>query len=88
MTKPQLVRLEEPMIEKGIPVPPRNKWTNYPFPKMEVNDSVLMLPKDGESMLKFRERVTAAVVYTKRGTKKIFTTRKVDGGGIRVWRVE
>lgn len=86
MAKPQLVTNDKPQIEKGIPVPPRNQWTTYPFAKMEVGDSALMPPKDGEIQMKLRERVSAAITWTKRGNTKNFCTRAVDGG-IRVWRI-
>lgn len=85
--KPQLVVLEEPKIEKGIPVPVSRNLAAYPFPKMEPGDSSLIAPKDGESQLKLRGRVSAAVTYAKRGNEKTFCTRTVDGG-IRVWRIE
>lgn len=86
MQKPQLVATDEPKIEKGVPPPPRRDHASYPFPRMKVNDSVLMPLKDGETQLKLRERVSAAVTWAKRGNTKAFCTRK-ENDGIRVWRI-
>lgn len=74
-------------IEKNIPVPAaRSRVTKYPFDKMDVGDSFLIVKQDGEEHEKIRMKaVGAACGYAKtKGWK--FRTRK-EGENLRVWRI-
>lgn len=63
-------------IDRGIPVPPRNRAERYPWEALEVGDSFLA---DG----KRRPNTTVAI---KTHAPKKFTIRKTAEGW-RVWRV-
>ncbi len=68
-------------IEKGIPIPPKQfrvgKWTNL-IRSMQNADSFIV---DTENELK-----TALSAAKRIGVKAI--SRKIDGEGFRIWRIE
>lgn len=69
-------------IENHIPVPgPESARSVYPFPKMKVGDSFLVLEADWVRNLR-----SAAYMYAKRHPGVRFTIRKY-GEGWRLWRV-
>jgi hypothetical protein len=70
-------------IEKGIPFPTgyNTRWRRYPWPEMEVGDSVLV---PGEGRTHTTRVSNAAKGYGKKHGMQ-FITRTVDGGA-RVWR--
>ncbi len=65
-------------IEKGIPIPPDRAELSYILGSLEVGDSVVL---DATSS---RPNITQYGKILKRR----FTTRAVEGGGVRVWRLE
>jgi len=70
-------------IEKGIPVPGRRAEScKYPFTKLEVGDSFLV--PEGLDMAMFR----SASSYAGKRNSKTFTTRKIEGGRYRCWRIK
>jgi hypothetical protein len=72
-------------IEKGIPMPGRNKPRNtkYPWEQMEEVGDSFLVPSDA-GVATFR---ATAHNYGLRHNKK-FTIRAVGGGRYRCWRTE
>ncbi len=68
-------------IENNVPLPKFSKRNRYPYPKMEIGQSVFI---PGGSTYG-----PAAVCAYRHGAKtgKRFVCRNVEGG-VRVWRVE
>lgn len=76
MAQPQLVADNQFKIEKGVPLPPGTHGNaKYPFPKMEIGDSVV-IPAVARS---------AARVWGQRHDRK-FMSRAERPGFVRVWR--
>jgi hypothetical protein len=81
-------------IDKGVPIPPgrRKERGDYPFRKMEVNDSFLVPCEPDDE--KTKSRITGRVTYENRKKYAKFCTRyspkdeKAGVPGIRVWRTE
>lgn len=69
-------------IEKDVPLPSRNSTgrSRYPWAEMEVGDS--FFAADG-----VRSRVAAAAQNHRRRYGRRFAVR-VEGDGVRVWRIE
>jgi hypothetical protein len=75
-------------IEKNVPLPIRVKPSKYPWAEMQVGDSFLFLPQDGESTRDTQLRAcNAASQWGRRHTTR-FTVRTLKDGNVRVWRVE
>ena len=74
-------------IEPGIPLPNKEYYKpQYPWPSMQVGDSIFVpLDKDG-AQYKIQSARTAAGKWGQKNNIK-FTSRKVKGG-LRIWRVE
>lgn len=74
-------------IEKGIPIPMgagrKGPPIKYPWPDMEVGDSVFF---DGEPKGADAKQGTAARLWGNNHGRK-FAARK-EGNGVRVWRIE
>lgn len=77
-------------VEGGIPIPPIDKTrvkglTKYPWPQMDVGDSVFFACNDGG---KTQNKIVASYKqWIARFNKPHrFSVRKVEGG-IRVWRI-
>ena len=65
--------IKEVKIEKNVPLPkPRNR---YPWHKMEVGDSIIASS-------------SGIVGGATKATGFKFVARKVNGGGVRIWRIE
>ena len=84
---------EEFKIEKDVLIPPRRRGvmqkSPWPWPEMEVNDSVFCPAEIGEDAISIRSRIKTHVYARK--TNKKFATRwvKHEGKlGLRVWRIE
>ena len=84
---------EEFKIEKDVPIPPRRRGvvqkSPWPWPEMEVNDSIFFPARKGEDAMTIRKRVYTHV-YTRKNNKK-FASRwvKHEGKlGLRVWRTK
>jgi hypothetical protein len=76
-------------IEKNFPFPEVLSKHNYPWPGMEVGDSVLIQTEDGEPLFKLKRRVWSASNYYGIKTNKKFKTMLIhEKNGVRVWRVE
>jgi len=76
-------------IEKSFPFPEVLSKHNYPWPEMEVGDSVLIQTEDGEPLFKLKRRVWSASNYYGTKTNKKFKTMLIhEKNGVRVWRVE
>jgi hypothetical protein len=71
-------------IEKGVTLPPRKysgrPW-KWPFPEMKVGE-LFAVPKDTNPD-SFRNRA----VYASAKLQRKFTTRKMEDGTLRCWRV-
>lgn len=67
-------------IEKGVPLPMVSK---YSFHEMDINDSVVSISK--EEGIKLR---AAAQSYKNKNKDFCFTSRTVDNGCIRIWRID
>ena len=76
-------------IEKNFPFPEVISKYDYPWPDMELGDSVLIQTKDGESLFKLKRKVwSAANYYGKKANKKFKTILLHEKNGVRVWRIE
>ena len=76
-------------IEKNVPIPDVHSMVKYPWPDMEVGDSVLIQADKGEDLFKFKRKVGPAVRYYGEKTGKKFKTLMIrEENGVRVWRVE
>ena len=76
-------------IEKNFPFSEVLSKHNYPWPEMEVGDSVLIQTEDGEPLFKLKRRVWSASNYYGIKTNKKFKTMLIhEKNGVRVWRVE
>ena len=76
-------------IEKNFPFPEVVSKYNYPWPDMEVGNSVLIQTEDGEPLSKLKRRVwSASHYYGIKANKKFKTLLLHEKNGIRVWRIE
>jgi len=86
------------IIEKNVPIPkPKGYTTTFPWPNMEVNDSVFFIFKNqnkDSSLPLYHNQETpirsSAHVYGTKNKKKFVTRVLTENGkiGLRVWRVE
>lgn len=77
------------MFDKNIPAPDTRQISErWNFHKMEKGDSILISGSEQD----LKRAAAAARVHAHksraRGDHKIFVTRSVGAGGIRVWRIE
>jgi len=74
-------------IEKSIPAPQSHHLAKYPWPQMEVGDSIFF---EGQSTSRKNggnnNAVDAAYSWGKDNNRK-FTVR-TENGGVRIWRIE
>ncbi len=70
------------LVERGIEIPEviRGRRSRYPFATMAVGDAVVIARQDVVGAR------TSASTLAKR-TGKRFTSRSLDDGSIRIWRV-
>lgn len=70
-------------VEKGIKVPPprggSGRHPKYPFYEMKIGESFVVTEE--------RDRIASAASYAGKRKAMKFATR-VEGDGVRVWRVE
>ncbi len=67
----------------------RQPATSYPWPEMEIGDSVLFQAGRGESIKDIRSRVGgSAYHYGKMSGKKFATKLMSEEKAVRVWRIE
>ena len=76
-------------IEKGVKIPEVHSKTKYPWDKMEVGDSVLILAEKGQSLFDLKRKVGPSARYYGDKTGKKFKTLTIrEENGVRVWRLE
>ena len=76
-------------IEKKVEIPAVHSKFKYPWPEMEIGDSVFIKAEKGEDLFKLKRKVGPAARYYGEVTGKKFKTLKIDEEeGVRVWRVE
>ena len=76
-------------IDKNVKMPTVHTKFNYPWDKMELNDSVLIKAEDGESLDTLKKQVGPSARYYGNVTGKKFKALLMrQENGIRVWRVE
>jgi len=76
-------------IENNVPIPDVHSKSKYPWPEMEVGDSVFIKAEEGETPTRLNGIVSSSVRYYGRKTGRKFRTRVFsEENGIRVWRVE
>lgn len=76
-------------IDKNVPVPASTagRGPTYPFAAMQIGDS-FFVPATGEAVKKRAAGLSrAASAHAKKNEGRKYTTRKVEGGGVRVWRI-
>ena len=77
------------IIEKKVAIPEVHSKVKYPWPEMEVGDSVLILADKGEKLFNLKRKVGPAARYYGQKTGKVFKTLMIrEENGVRVWRVE
>jgi len=81
--------METGKIDKNIPLPAVHSKFNFPWPDMEVGDSVLIMPDKKETIdiLKLKIKGSARYYGVKTGKKFKSLINRVDNE-IRVWRIE
>ena len=76
-------------IEKKIAIPEVHSKVKYPWPEMEVGDSVLIDAEKEEKLYKLKRKVgPAARYYGEKTGKKFKTLIEHETNGVRVWRIE
>jgi hypothetical protein len=78
---------EQFKIEKGVPLPSwqtgRAGQSKYPFADLQVGDSFLV-----PHFAKTSQMSALIGRWQRTHSNQRFATRKVEGGGVRVWRIE
>jgi hypothetical protein len=75
-------------IEKSVPIPEVHSKIQYPWPKMEVGDSVLIEADDGKKLYNLKRKIGASARYYGEKTGKQFRMRiDYECNGVRVWRI-
>ncbi len=75
-------------IEKNVPVPEVHSQISFPWPEMEVGDSVLVRVGKGEPIDELKRKVKGSSrYYGIRTGKKFRSLINREEHGIRVWRV-
>jgi hypothetical protein len=74
-------------IEKNIPIKKPTTCTKYPFSKMSVGDSFIISKEYSRQLMAKYANAARNFGRVQKPIMK-FSTRKVEGGAIRVWRVE
>jgi len=76
-------------IEKNIPIPEGRSRIKYPWPDMDVGDSVLIQAEEKEPLHKLRRKIWQYPhYYGKKNGKKFKTMLDHEANGVRVWRIE
>ena len=61
--------------------------TIYPWPDMEVGDSILFQTEKGETLESIRARIDASISQYMKFTGKKFSSKRIlKDNGVRVWR--
>ena len=76
-------------IEKKVPIPEVHSKNNYPWPEMEVGDSVFVEVEEGQSLFDLKRKVGPSARYYGEKTGKKFNTLLMrEENGVRVWPLE
>jgi hypothetical protein len=76
-------------IEKKVEIPVVHSKQQYPWPQMQVGDSVLIQPEKGESLYNLKRKVgPAARYYGDKTGRKFKALLDREANGVRVWRTE
>ena len=76
-------------IEKGVTVPEVHSRIKYPWPEMNVGDSVLFEAEKGEKLYNLKRKIGPSARYYGIKTGKQFKSLlDHDANGVRVWRVK
>ncbi len=76
-------------IEKNVTIPEVHSKIKYPWPEMEIGDSVLIQAEKGEKLYSLKRRVGPSARYYGEKTGKVFKTLiDHEQGGVRVWRIK
>ena len=79
-------------VDKGITLTSGSGYgrtfTKYPWAQMEIGDSFLVLPKEGEELRYLAQKVSAmASTRGSRHHEKYTTRYRAEENGVRVWRI-
>jgi hypothetical protein len=76
-------------VEKKVLNPVIHSKNKYPWAEMGLDDSVLIIADNGETLSKLKRRVgRAGRYYGQTSGKKFKTLMMREENGVRVWRVE
>ena len=76
-------------IQKDVQIPEVRSRIKYPWPEMEVGDSVLIVAEEGEKLYNLKRKVGPSARYYGEKTGKQFRTLiDYDSNGVRVWRLK
>jgi len=76
-------------IEKDVKVPRIHSRSNYPWPDMEVDDSVFIKTDSSKILTDLQNNINSATYYYSKKTGKKFKSMMVrKDNGVRVWRLE
>ena len=75
-------------IQQNIPVPDVRSRVRYPWSRMEIGDSVLILAGENEQVELFKRKIyQSARYYGDKTGKKFKHLFDHEENGVRVWRV-
>jgi len=76
-------------IQKNVPFPEVHTKFRFPWPEMEVGDSVLVKPEDTETLEILKRKAKGSARYYGVKTGKVFRSLiDHEQNGVRVWRVD
>lgn len=74
------------VVDKNIKPKPSNK---YNFGQMQINDSFLTMPREGQSIKSLRANLQSCLkTYNARNKTNIEIVCRYEGKGIRTWRIK
>ena len=75
-------------IETKVTIPEVHSKHKYPWPEMEVEDSVFITAEEGEDLFNLKRKVGPAARYYGDVTGKKFKTLVMrEENGVRIWRI-
>ncbi|SPD75154.1 hypothetical protein PITCH_A450002 [uncultured Desulfobacterium sp.] len=75
-------------IEKRVPIPEVHSKVSFPWPAMEVGDSILVKAVQGEEVDSLKRKVKGSARYYGLKTGKRFRSLiSREEEGVRVWRI-
>ncbi len=76
-------------IERNIPLPEVHSRNKYPWPQMEIGDSVLLKADEGENLYHLKRKIGPSARYYGEKTNKQFKALlDHEENGVRVWRLD